>query len=252
MTKLSGWARQHPVNARIIIAALHVILIALAAYTGTTFIQLGLKLQVFFFYAGVFLFLVSVFIYPFRGQQYYNVNKKQLYIIRKSCDFILGTCSFMLVCFVANRYAAKTGTLTEFAAVASSGTELKEKTTAATILSSLSYRDKSTLTKSEKKILRREFRSQLKAYTKAKLQKDEEQSARIALIILSIIGAVGLTFLLAGLACSIACGGAEALAVLVFIAGLTGIIALLVFVLKKIKHHYQGPPEKKIVPPNEN
>jgi hypothetical protein len=82
------------------------------------------------------------------------------------------------------------------------------------------------------------------------LQKDDEQAARIAWVILSIIGAVGLTVLLAGLACNIACGGAEALAVLVFIAGLTGIVVLLVFVLKKIKHHYKQAPEEQTASPN--
>lgn len=241
MTKLSAWARQHPVNARTIIVVLHLFLILLAIYTGAALVQLGLKLPVFFFYTCGFLFLVAVFLYPCRGQRHNNFNKRQLYIIRKSCDFIVGACSFMMVCFITNRYAAKTTIPTEFSAVASSLPDRKEKTTAATILSSLSYRDKSTLTKSEKRILRTEFRQQLKAYTKAKLKKDDEQAAKIVLVILSIIGAVGLTFLLAGLACSISCGGAEALAALVFIAGLAGIIVLLIFVLKKIKQHHKDP-----------
>jgi hypothetical protein len=152
MTKLSAWAWKHPVNARIIIVVLHLFLILLAIYTGTSFFQLGLVLPVFFFYSCAFFFLTTVFLYPFRRQRYHNLNKQQLYTLRKSCDFVVSLCSFMLVCFVANRNAANTVVCTEFPASASSFSKHKEKTTAATILASLSYRDKSTLTKSEKKL----------------------------------------------------------------------------------------------------
>ena len=251
MTKLSVWARQHPANARIIIVVLHLFLILLAMYAGTMLVQLDLKLPVFSFYICCLLFLVAVFIYPPRHQRYYHFNKRQLYIIRKSCDFILGISSFMMILFLAGKNYTRDSFSPMFSVKALLVTG-RDKPTAAAIVASLSYRDKATLTRSEKRILRTEFRRQLKAYTIAKIKKEDNRAAKILLIVLAIIAAVGLTYLLAGLSCSIACGGAEGLAVLVFIAGLAGILVLLMYTIKKIKTYHKNPAEEKTIRVNEN
>ena len=237
MTKLSLWAKHHPSKARIVIVLLHLLLNMLAVYTGVTLLQLNLIIPASAVYITILLFFTAVFLYPSAQQRNIRFNKRRLYIIRKSCDFTLCACSFVLVCFVANNYFNNNSSGASFTAGAAVYTKGDKKPGAAEIIASLAYRDKSTLTRSEKRILRNEFKLQLKVYAKAKLTKDDEAAAKAIFIILSIIGAVGLSFLLAGLACSISCNGSEAGAIVVMILGLTAIICLLIVVIKKIKSH---------------
>jgi len=135
--------------------------------------------------------------------------------------------------------------MTAFTAEAASVSKGGEKPTAAAILASLAFRNKSTLTRPEKRILKTEFKHQLKVYVKAKLTKDDEAAKKAVLIILSIIGAVGLVFLLAALACSISCNGSTGIAVLVGILGLVAIIYLLTFAINKIQQHHKKGMEEK-------
>jgi hypothetical protein len=237
MTKLSLWAKHHSARARTVIVLLHAVLNSLAVYTGFTLLQLGQVIPSSFVYVTMLLFFTAVFLYPSAQQRNIRFNKRRLYIIRKSCDFALCACSFILVCFTANNYCNYNPYAPAFTAGAAVCTKGDKKPGAEEILASLAHRDKSSLTRSEKRILRNEFKLQLKVYVKAKLTKDDEAAAKAIFITLSIIGAVGLTFLLAGLACSISCNGSEAGAILVMILGLTAIICLLIVAIKKIKSH---------------
>ena len=72
-----------------------------------------------------------------------------------------------------------------------------------------------------------------------KAYRQDKNGKRITLVTLSIVIAVILTFLLAALSCEIACSGAEALAIIVFISGLAGIIFGLVGVIKSINRKYK-------------
>ncbi len=96
--------------------------------------------------------------------------------------------------------------------------------TAEEIIRSLKYRSGNELTRPEKKILKHEFFKQLKFYVKAKAKGNNLVAAKAILIIITIVAAVGLAYLLAALACTLTCSGAEGLAVLVAIVGLAGII----------------------------
>ena len=234
MTKLSIWAKHHAAKARTVIVLLHAVLNTLAVYTGLTLLQLGRLIPSSLVYMTMLLFLTAVVLYPSAQQRNTRFNKRRSYIIRKSCDFALCACSFILVCFIANNYCNTNPYVTAGAAVSAKG---DKKPGAEQILASLAHRDKSTLTRSEKRILRNEFKLQLQVYVKAKLIKDDEAAAKAIFITLSIIAAVGLSFLLAGLACSISCNGSEAGAIVVMILGLTAIIGLLIVVIKKIKSH---------------
>jgi hypothetical protein len=245
MTKLSLWAKYHPSKARIVIVLLHLLLNMLAVYTGIALLQPGLTLAAPLVYLAILLFFTTVLLYPGAKQTNKHFTKRHLYLIRKSFDVILAACSFLLVCFTANEYLNNNVFITAFTAGASVNTKDDKKQHAAEILASLTHRNKNTLTRSEKRILKNEFRRQLKVYIKAKLMKDDEEGSKALLIILAIIGAIGLTLLLGALACSIACNGSEAIAVLVGILGLTAIVFLLIVVIKKIKEHKK---EEKATP----
>ena len=237
MVKLSLWAKYHPAKARTLIIFMHLVLNALAVYTGFALMQLDINIPAVLIYITTLLFFAAVLLYPRRQGIHIYFNKRQLYRIRKSCDFTLGICSFILVCFTFNNYKNDANTIAAFTAQAASFSKGGEKPSASAILASLSYRDKKTLTRSEKRILKTEFRHQLKVYVKAKLTKDDEAAAKSVFIILSIIGAIGLTLLLASLACNISCNGSEAAAIIVSIVGLAAIIWTLIIVINAIKRH---------------
>ncbi|MEP7279675.1 MAG: hypothetical protein ABI813_13580 [Bacteroidota bacterium] len=244
MTKLSVWASHHRGKARILIVLMHLLLFVLAVNTGNSLMQLGIYPATFFIYIPVLLFFAVVFLYPSRWRSALRFSKRQWYAIRKSLDFILSACFFILVCFIANYYGRMQATGLVTTAEAADVANNPEKPTAATILTSLAYRDKSTLTRTEKRILKNEFRKQLGIYAKAKLTRDDEAGKKAVFIILSIIGAIGLCVLLAGLACSIACNGSAVGAVVVGVLGLAGILWLLIFVINKIKLHQKKPAEE--------
>jgi hypothetical protein len=139
-------------------------------------------------------------------------SKDLSYIRQKSCDFLLAASTFCMLLCLANK---NTGSVYfSPSASASSGINIKEtkKPTAAEILASLAYRDKSTLTRSEKRILKQEFKTQLKNYAIAKLSGNQAEGDRAGLIILAIIVALGLLYLVAALSCGIACNGSGGVA----------------------------------------
>jgi hypothetical protein len=147
----------------------------------------------------------------------------------------------MMVCITNNQlYRVTTPSY------ASSSIAISKPPTAEEILASLKYRDKKTLTKQEKKILKQEFKKQLKVFGTATLSGNKKDADNAILIILTIIAAIGLTILLSALVCSISCGGADGLAVVVALLGLTAIIWGSIAVIRRINRgpRNKGPVEK--------
>ena len=119
----------------------------------------------------------------------------------------------------------------------------KENKTVEEILASLKYRDKSTLTRQEKKILKQEFKNQLKIYTVAKLSGNKGDAGDAGLIILAIVAALGLLYLVAALSCSLSCNGSDGAAVAVVVLGTAAIVLGLVFVIKSINRKSRSKVE---------
>lgn len=243
MIKISCWAKHNPAKARIVIVVLHMLLIGLAIYAGTALNELGIQAPAILPYILMPLSFVILFLYPSQKTKKDKFSRKQLYRLQKTLDFLTAAFSFILVCFVANNYYSHQFALPVSAASIGLNKPGRAKPTAQEILASLPYRNKSTLTKSEKRILKTEFKKQLKVYLKAKLTKDDETASKAIFIILSIIAAVGITFLLAALACNIACNGSEAAAIVLFTLGVTITVLLLIYVIKKIKDHKKTTEE---------
>lgn len=107
------------------------------------------------------------------------------------------------------------------------------KQTAAQIIQSLQYRDKKTLTRSEKRILKKELRREIKVYKK--LPKPQRPTAQDALLIfLIVLSGIGLLFGLSILVCGISCGGIPALAIILTLFGMGGIGVALYFIIRKL------------------
>jgi small-conductance mechanosensitive channel len=239
MRKLSSWARHHRHAARIIIIVGHLVLGLLAFYLSRL---LQVELSPSLAYTAVILFLITCLVYPSR-QTRTRLRKSVAYRWQKTCDFILLVLAFFMTFSIAGSSFFSRLSPGQFVYGATMPAMQDKKPGAEEILASLAYRDKHSLTRSEKRILKKEFRNQLKLYTKAKLQGHKEEADKALLIILTIVAAVGLFALLAALTCSIACSGAEGAAIALLILGSAAIVLGVVLVINSIS---KRPKKEKV------
>jgi len=219
MKKISCWASTHVNTAVSAIICIKILLIILACYTGLTLYKLQIVLPVGIIYPiALSALLVLLVIYPSR--------KKTFYVRQKVCDVILPLLSFVVIMSTVNT-ADKVTFYSE-----ARGSSIIKKQTAEEILAS--GKTGSSLSRKEKKILKKEFYHQLKVFATAKMADDKEGADKALKIILAIIGALGLIFLLGCLVCGLSCGGSDAAALIVAILGLTGIIWGFVAMVKRI------------------
>lgn len=245
MKQLSAWAKVNPNSTRFIIVVLHILLVNLGIYTGISLYNLGILFPLSPLYGITICFVLLALLYPVGKQWANKLQKKDYYVVRKSFDFLVVTCSFVMVVLVANSSFNSSYGETVNASVYEKGVDKTKNPTAQEILASLSHRDKSSLSRSEKRILKKEFKRLLPLYVKAKLRKDDDTAGKIALTLVAIIGAVGLLYIIAALACNLSCSGSEGAAILVSLLGLIGVIFLLVIVIQKIYHKKPKPAEQE-------
>jgi hypothetical protein len=174
---------------------------------------------------------------------FYPVVKKNNYVKQKTCDFVLAASSFCMILFLSNNQSDTISFFNASNATSFTSVSVKsEKPTAEEILASLKHRDKSSLSKTEKRILKKEFKEQIKIYTKAKLTGNKNTAGDALLIMLAIIAALGLLYILAALACAVSCNGSEGAAIIIALLGTAAIILGLVLVIKRIT---RGPRKKE-------
>ena len=244
MRKISTWAKFHPYQARTYIVIIKVILGGMAITTGKAIAEAGISLSPLPAIISAGLLFLAILIYP---QKRSGSSRKETYVLRKSLDFTLGFTTFVLITALAANNKSIINDIRIPAANAASAIKIHPPT-AEEILASLKYRDKSSLTKQEKRILKKELGKQVKVYARAKLSGDKNGETAL-LIILTIIGAIGLTWLVAALACSVACGGAEGLAIVITVLGLAGIIFGTIVLIKKIVRRHNKKPEQEPAAP---
>lgn len=241
MRTISYWARANLVKARIAIVLIKLLLWIMAYFVGRTLVELEIILpQLMGIMAAGALVIIAI-LYPSLPDS--KLSKLQFYWYQKSCDLLLGALTFILVVFITTNQLPATGYSSTFA---TRPVNIRpNQPTAEEILKSLEHRDKKTLTRQEKRILKDEFKKQLKVFAKANVTGDKHKADNAALIILTIVAAVGLLFLLAGLVCSLSCSGADAAALIVGLLGLVGIIWGTVAIINRIS---KGPKKRKVEP----
>lgn len=102
------------------------------------------------------------------------------------------------------------------------------------ILETLSKQNKKSLTRSDRRVLKKELKHQVKQISRNKRANDKEKSDATFQIILIILLALGLFLLLALVSFVIAYGGLEGLGIGILIGGLAGIILLTISLIKKV------------------
>jgi hypothetical protein len=248
MRKLSLWGKNNPWKARLIIIFSHVILFQLAWFTGNELVSTGINLPGYLKYLIVLISFLTFITYPSaKNKSTYKIVS--YYTRQKICDFLFALSTFgMVVCLTAPGENISTFFSDIHASTLPSIEKGKTKPKAAEILASLEHRDKSTLTHSEKRILKKEFKKQIGIYIKAKITGDKEESGHAGLIILAIIGALGLFLLVSALACSLGCNGSGTGAIAVFVLGTAAIVFGLLAVIRAIerKGKKQSPPKENI------
>ncbi len=241
MRKLSMWAKNNPWKSRGMIVISHLLLICLACFLGIRLIEAEIDLPASVLYVSILTWIGFAIIYPSRSMK--SVLKEKFYARQKTADFFIALSSFCVICYAANREApVPYSQSSAHASVVVMGNKISKDPTAEEILNSLKYRDKSTLTKKEKRILKKEFGRQVKIYVKAKLMGDNDEAGNAGLIILTIVAAIGLLFLVASAACSLSCNGMDGAALAVGIFGTAGIVIATIAIIRRIK---RGPKKKK-------
>jgi hypothetical protein len=230
MKSLSFWARRHIGSARVIIIVSQILILVLAVFIANRLSEQGIQFSPLWIYAGIVLFFVSSFIYSRLHR-----NSKQSYAWRKSFDFLLASLGFCLALFLANNLNKPFTSFNDASAAMVIKDPLYQNPDAEKLLTAFKAGDKTEFTSKEKRIIKKEFRYQVKKYVKAKLTGDKKAGDDAGLIILACVAALGLLALIAGLACNLSCGGSDAAAVILLIVGTAAVIWGLVAVIKSIK-----------------
>jgi len=243
MRKLSLWGKNNPWKARLIIFFSHIILFNLALFTGIELASTGINMPGYLKYLIVVISFLTFITYP-SAKNKSTYKRVSYYTRQKICDFLFALSTFgMIVCLTAPGENISTFFSDIRASTLPSIEKGKTKPTAADILASLEHRNKSTLTHSEKRILKKEFKKQIGLYIKAKITGEKDESGHAGLIILAIIGALGLFLLVSALACSLGCNGSGTGAIAVFVLGTAGIVFGLLAVIRAIERKGKGKKE---------
>lgn len=212
MQTLSRWANTHLWQARILIVGIHVLITILA-------IRLGLRLFLndFHFSALARFFFIGIFLTAWIAYPLYQ--QRSNYARQKCTDFLLALGTFLMLTYVGNQLPYTLSLATSPTEAHATFSALKEKQEAKTALSF----------KNVRKSIKSYFKNRI-----ASLQKERAEGNETLRITLIILGALGLLVLLAGLACSISCNGAEGVAIATFIVGLAGVVWLTIFLIRRI------------------
>ncbi len=202
MRLLSYWAKANAPTARLLIVILYVFINIIALITGSLLWAIDIELQEGFLLMLAFISVSLYLLYPAKASYYQ----------RKLFHGLMAVCTFLLITFFGNKLHNSNSTwsfLNSTQAVTYHNNGSNEH---------VNYEDKHIKEKRFQKKQAKTFLQKLAA------KKDRSNAAKILLITLTIIVALGLLYLLAALSCTIACNGVEALAILVAIAGTFGIV----------------------------
>ncbi len=234
MKKLSLWAKEHTHKARLILLLSFIFLNLLGIYTGMQLNRMGIFLPAGIASVFFYIYLAGIAFYPFRWLKGKIIKPPYYYIWQKSCDLVLVVATFCLIVFFSNRpdgsshyfSAANAAVITNHSLPEDSS--FKKYKSLKEFSASLTNENGTFLKWKERKRLMKE---QVKAIKKSN---DLTKGERILLILLTILIALGLVGLVAGLACNLSCNGSETAAAILGIGGTVLIVFLTILVIRSI------------------
>lgn len=241
MKLLSKWGRQHVWPARLLIILLYMVLIAIAFYWAFLVTENGWNVSVNLLYCLIGIYGILFLIYQTRKQW------KTLYWYRTLMHTIMAVVSFLLVFLYAttlNKPVAANHLMAASLIDPVSGSNYKHAE-AEKLLLQIKNREIKNLSKTERKLLRSEFKYQVKRYTAAKHAGQKDEAGKAGLIILTIVIAIAALSGVGSLSCTLSCNGNDGAAVAVAVLGTALVIFLLVLTLRSIKKGKQTNSSNK-------
>ena len=238
MKKISRWASRHKWPARLLIVISFIFLNCLGLFLGNALTVSQFTIPSLWIYATAFIFITGFITYPSRKQK---GSYKNFYKSQKISDFVLVSTTFLLVIGFGNHYHLQKNQ-SPFQFAYANATELTAINKSSSRESSIIPKKKKSLIKTWKSKLKENIRKIKKEY------KDASPGERTALIILSIIVALGLLFLVLSISCSLSCAGSDGAALVVGLLGTGLILFVLTRVIKRINRG--RPKEPKPQPQN--
>ncbi len=229
MKRVSFWALQHKVAARILIVAGYLFLNIAGFISGDLLYSMNVEFSLAFFYITSLVVIIGLLIYPQRPK---NNKPNNFYLRRKATDVLFLAATFLLIIYSANSY--------------NQGKSLNplNRVFAVSVIKPANSFNEAENTFSIQKKNRVSQKHSLRTFIKAvrKKYKQSTKGQKAFYIFLLVVAAIVAIFLISALACNIICSGAEALGYIVLILGIGGIIFGLVKLIQRIK---RGPPQKK-------
>jgi hypothetical protein len=230
MKKISYWGKSHPYSARLIIIVSQIIIFLLGAVIANSLSRNNINFSIPWTYLFIAIFFAVALIYT---------KKKWSYAKRKTLDLLIAFIGFCLVVLCVNRLNQPGAYSNSAIAAIKIKEPIYKNPEAEKLLTAFKAGEKTKFSGKEKRIIKREFNYQLKKYIKAKVTGKKSDADQTLLIILACIGAVGLLYIIAGLACSLSCNGSDAAAVVVGVLGVAAVIWLLIITIRAINRKGQ-------------
>lgn len=234
MRRLSCWAKNNKAQARIIIVLSFVLLTGIGIATGILLKDIGVSFSSTPLLAVIVAYCIGIVAYPSKLLKGNKLNAAAFYIRQKTCDLLLVASTFCMIMYIANRpeklfaYSDMVNAAIPAAGTFPTDSTVKMYKAIDAFRASLKDENGKSLKWKEKKRLLKE---QVRAIKKSG---DLSPAAKVGLIILSVLVAMGLFYLVAALACNLSCGGSEGAATLVLLAGTGLIIVLLILAIRAI------------------
>ena len=243
MRNISVWAKTHQWPARIIIILSFLLLTVTGIITGLLLKDITVTVPAFALIALIITYGLAGIFYPKKTEKR-RFSTTGFYRRQKTGDFLLAASTFgMIVCISNNSNPAATY-FPFLQAATNAKSTLPGDSTVKNYKSFLNF--SASMKNEEGKMLKwKERKKMLKEQVKGiKRSTDLSKGEKTALIILSVLVALGLIYLVTALACNLSCNGAEGAAILVGIGGTAVVIFLLVLAIRGITGKKKKPVEK--------
>jgi len=246
MKKISTWAKNNKWFARILVIICHILLNVIGIITGILLNDLAINIPAFALPLFIIVLLIGMIFYPKKSEMSNQTSRNLFYIRRKRWDFMLAASTFLVILYMGNHFDNPLKNYPGIYAAASSlpgDSTVKSYKKIGEFSASLKDNDGKLLKWKERKKIMKE---QLKGIKNAG---DLSKGEKVALTIVSILVALGLLYVVAGLACGLACNGADAAAWLVLIGGTAVVALLLVIAMRAIHSNRKARRKLEGLPP---
>ncbi len=234
MKKISYWARTHKWSARILIIASFIFLNGFGILIGILLSDLNISIPATDMLICCSIYLIGIAAYPSKKEKGKKISPNAFYVKQKSCDLILAASSFFMFIYVSNQPEVLFQQFSILKASVNIPFSLPKDSVNKTYKSikdfSASMKDengKPLKWKERKKLLKEQIHG-------IKKSNDLSDGAKVALMVLSVMVALGLLILVASLACDLSCSGSDAAAILVGVGGTALIVFLLIIAIRAI------------------